>query len=54
MALCLVFMFGRIGAVIGSNIVASLLEANCEWIFVTNTALLIGRIFSDKIIKFKQ
>lgn len=46
MALSLVFMFGRIGAVIGSNIVAALLESHCEWIFGINAILLVGEFWN--------
>lgn len=43
MALCFVLMFGRIGAITGSNIVAQLLEHHCDYIFVVNTTIMIGK-----------
>lgn len=42
MALCLVMMFGRIGAVLGSNFVGAMLGSECDTIFVTNSSLLLG------------
>ncbi|XP_037050123.1 synaptic vesicle glycoprotein 2B-like [Bradysia coprophila] len=41
MALCLVMMFGRIGAVVGSNFVGALLDGECSAIFTINASLLL-------------
>ncbi|XP_037039784.1 synaptic vesicle glycoprotein 2B-like [Bradysia coprophila] len=42
MALCLSLMFGRIGSVIGSNIIGTLLDNYCDYTFVMPTILLIS------------
>lgn len=42
MALCFVMMSGRIGAVVGSNMVGALLNGRCDWIFWIFTAFLMG------------
>lgn len=41
MALCLILMTGRLGAMVGSNLVAFLLTYNCDLIFVLLGGLLI-------------
>lgn len=41
MALCLILMTGRLGAMVGSNLVAFLLTNNCDLIFVLLGGLLI-------------
>lgn len=41
MALCLIMMFGRIGAVVGGNIVASLLFTQCNVIFYISASVLL-------------
>ena len=42
MALCLILMTGRLGAMVGSNVVGFLLTLNCEMIFILLGGLLIG------------
>lgn len=42
MALCLILMTGRLGAMVGSNVVAFLLTYNCDLIFVLLGGLLLG------------
>ena len=42
MALCLILMTGRLGAMVGSNLVAFLLIYNCDLIFVLLGGLLLG------------
>lgn len=41
MALCLSLMSGRIGSVVGSNIIGTLLDNYCTYTFVMPTILLI-------------
>lgn len=41
MALCLILMTGRLGAMVGSNVVGFLLTYNCELIFILLGGLLI-------------
>lgn len=42
MAVCISLMFGRLGCVVGANIVALLLENHCEAVFYLNGSNLIG------------
>lgn len=43
MALCYVVMFGRIGAVVGANIIGALLNGSCNYIFgLLGTLMLIS------------
>lgn len=42
MALCFIMMFGRIGAVVGSNFVGAVLEGNCDLIFLTSSIGVFG------------
>lgn len=59
MALCLSLMSGRIGSVVGSNVIGSLLDNYCAYTFVMPTILLISSgclaftipNISDKILK---
>lgn len=41
MATCCIYMFGRLGGVVGSNLVGLLLDNNCTTIFYTHAILLI-------------
>lgn len=41
MATCCIFMFGRLGGFVGSNLVAQMLENNCTTIFYIYAVLLI-------------
>lgn len=41
MATCLILMFGRLGAVGGSNFVGLLLDTNCELIFYLYGVLIL-------------
>lgn len=43
MATCLILMFGRLGAVSGSNFVGFLLNTNCELIFYFYGALILSK-----------
>lgn len=42
MATCLILMFGRLGAVGGSNFVGLLLDINCELIFYLYGAMILS------------
>lgn len=44
MATCLILMFGRLGAVSGSNFVGILLDTNCELIFYLYGALILSKL----------
>lgn len=44
MATCLILMFGRLGAVSGSNFVGLLLNTNCELIFYVYGALILSKL----------
>lgn len=44
MALCLILMTGRLGAMAGSNLIAYLLSINCNLIFILFGGLLLGKI----------
>lgn len=44
MALTFVMMSGRIGAVVGSNVVGALLNGNCDWTFGMFIVLLGGNL----------
>lgn len=43
-----IFMCGRLGGVMGSNLVGILLVSNCEVIFYSFSAVLIGKVFKYK------
>lgn len=45
MALCLILMFGRFGAMAFSNIVGVMLADNCDGVFYLICGLLIGEFF---------
>lgn len=45
MATSFVFMCGRIGGVAGSNIVAMMLENNCDMIFYVFSAVLVSKYY---------
>lgn len=45
MALCLSLMSGRIGSVVGSNIIGTFLDNYCTYTFVMPTILLIASGF---------
>lgn len=42
MAVSLAMMFGRLGSVVGSNIVGIILEANCGATFYLYTGFILG------------
>lgn len=46
MATCLILMFGRIGAVGGSNFVGLLLDVNCDLIFYLYSALILSKLLA--------
>lgn len=50
MATCLILMFGRLGAVGGSNFVGILLDGHCELIFYLYGALIISKSTSISAI----
>lgn len=50
MALCLVMMFGRLGAVTGGNIVGALLFNHCNSIFYISASALLGIIHAKTTI----
>lgn len=43
MALCIIFMLGRIGSVVGSNVIGVLINVNCNSIFFIYGALLASK-----------
>lgn len=43
MALCIIFMMGRIGSVIGSNIIGVMIAHNCNLIFFIYGGLLASK-----------
>lgn len=43
MAICLSILTGRLGGVLGSNMVGSLLDYHCESLFSLSGILLIGK-----------
>lgn len=45
MALCAIFMTGRIGSVLGSNIIGALLETKCDTILFLYAAMLTSGFF---------
>lgn len=50
MALCFILMFGRIGAVIGGNLIGALIGSHCNVIFIFNAVSLSSKLLrSDKI-----
>lgn len=42
MAVCVSLMMGRVGSVVGANLVGILLDNYCEVVFSTSGAFLIG------------
>lgn len=53
MALCLILMTGRLGAMVGSNVVGVLLTYNCELIFIVMGGLLIGEFWTNAVYFFR-
>lgn len=47
MAICIALMFGRLGSVVGSNIVALLLDDHCESAFYLSGASVIGKCLKE-------
>lgn len=43
MAICIALMFGRLGSVVGANIVALLLDDHCETAFYMSGISVIGK-----------
>lgn len=43
MAICISLMFGRLGSVVGSNVVALLLDDHCESVFYLSGTTVIGK-----------
>ncbi|XP_055383192.1 synaptic vesicle glycoprotein 2B-like [Condylostylus longicornis] len=41
MGMCLIMMIGRIGAIVGSNIIGLILNSNCEFLYMMYGALII-------------
>lgn len=59
MALCFVMMSGRVGAVVGSNIIGALLEGNCNYVFGLLSAFMlfssgVGYYIMTKIERIKH
>lgn len=53
--MCMALMFGRLGGVSGSNIVANLLNDNCEIAFyVSGSSLIVCAILSSLIPNIHQ
>lgn len=53
MALCFILMFGRIGAVIGGNIIGALIANYCDYIlFYFNAGSLIGKTLHLFVFSF--
>lgn len=50
MAICFAFMFGRLGAVAGSNISAILFDGYCESAFYLPSLALIGNLLLYPLI----
>lgn len=48
MAICFAFMFGRLGAVAGSNISAVLFDGYCEHAFYLPSLALIGNLLHTR------
>lgn len=44
MATCFIFMFGRIGGLVGSNLIGVFLEDSCSSIFYVFSALTISKL----------
>lgn len=42
MAVCVVLMFGRLGSIVGSNVVGAILEVNCSATFYLYSIFIIG------------
>lgn len=52
MALCVIFMMGRVGSVLGSNIIGAMLDRNCDGIlFAYAMALLSKSLCEDCCLK---
>lgn len=47
MATCQILMFGRIGAICGSNIIGLLLNLNCNAIFYINFIMLLSKCWIE-------
>lgn len=45
MALCISLMFGRLGGIVGSNLVALLLDSHCEMAFYLAGTSLLGKLY---------
>ena len=54
MALCLILMVGRFGAIIGSYAVAYLINLHCDLMFVLFGLLLIVSAFISIILPVKK
>lgn len=42
MAVCVVLMFGRLGSIVGSNLIGAILEVNCSGTFYLYSIFIIG------------
>lgn len=52
MAISTMFMAGRIGSVVGSNAVGSILYTQCDWLLSGNAAIMVGAtVFCYFILK---
>lgn len=50
MAVCISFLIGRIGCMLGSNLTGFLLENHCEIAFYISGTLLIGEFLTYRLI----
>lgn len=53
MAICMALMFGRLGSVVGANVVALLLNDHCETAFYLSGSTIIGKINTKRLSKKK-
>lgn len=52
MAISTLFMAGRIGSVVGSNVVGTILYTKCSWLLSGNAAIMVGStVFCYFILK---
>lgn len=49
MATCFIFMFGRIGGLVGSNLIGVFLEDSCSSIFYVFSALTLSKLTSQDL-----
>lgn len=52
--MCISLMFGRLGGVVGANVVALLLDNHCELAFYSSGASLLGEFFLARLDECHQ